>query len=133
MPAGNTSSYAVFSVMPEDECICEGKKKQLEHTKHGVGILNAIDCEMTMDLIVMDCRMRGWARRALGVGQTFLQLTFNQNWEFAHLISEQMARFLSKNEGMSDLLKKISNSLIRSFFVSKMSNSLMIAHFLWAT
>ena len=95
MPAGNTSSYDVFSVMPEDECICEERKKQLEHTKHGVGILNAIDCEMTMDLIVMDCRMRGWARRALGVGQTFLQLTFNQNWEFAHLISEQMARFLS--------------------------------------
>ena len=39
---------------------CEERKKQLEHTKHGVGILNAIDCEMTMDLIVMDCTMRGW-------------------------------------------------------------------------
>ena len=29
-----------------------------------------------------------------------------QGWEFAHLISERIARFLSKNERMSDLLKK---------------------------
>ena len=45
-----------------------------------------------------------------------------QGWEFAHLIS--------KNEGMSDTLKKISDSLIRSFLVSDLSDSLTIAHFL---
>ena len=45
-----------------------------------------------------------------------------QGWEFAHLISERNARFLSKNERMSDSLKKISDSLIRSFLVSEMSD-----------
>ena len=35
-----------------------------------------------------------------------------QGWEFTHLISEQIARFLPKNERMSDSLKKMSNSLI---------------------
>ena len=44
-----------------------------------------------------------------------------QGWEFAHLISEQITSFLSKNERMSDLLKKISDSLICSFLVSEMS------------
>ena len=34
---------------------------------------------------------------------------------------------------MSDLLKKRNDSLICSFLVSDLSNSLMIAHFLWAT
>ena len=38
-----------------------------------------------------------------------------QGWEFAHLISEQIAHFLSKNERMSASLKKMSYSLIRSF------------------
>ena len=56
--------------------------------------------------------------------------TFRQGWEFAHLISERIARFMSKNERMSDLLKKMSDSLIRSFLVSDLSNSLTIAHFL---
>ena len=54
----------------------------------------------------------------------------DQGWEFAHLISEQIARLLPKNERMSDLLKKMSTSLIRSILVSKMSDSLTIAHFL---
>ena len=53
-----------------------------------------------------------------------------QGWEFAHLISARIARFLSKNERMSDSLKKMSNSLIRSFLVSDLSDSLTIAHFL---
>ena len=35
---------------------------------------------------------------------------FYQGWEFAHLISEWIACFLSKNELMSDSLKKMSNS-----------------------
>ena len=48
----------------------------------------------------------------------------NQGWEFAHLISERIARFLYKNEQMSDSLKKMSDSLLRSFLVSKMSDSL---------
>ena len=47
----------------------------------------------------------------------------NQGWEFAHLTYKQIARFLSKNERMSD-------SLIPSFLVSDLSDSLTIAHFL---
>ena len=36
-------------------------------------------------------------------------LVYNkQGWEFAHLISKQIARFLSKIERMSDSLKKMS-------------------------
>ena len=38
--------------------------------------------------------------------------------------------FCLKNERMSDSLKKMSNSLIRSFLVSYLSDSLTIAHFL---
>ena len=52
------------------------------------------------------------------------KLCSQQGWEFAHLISEQIACFLSKNERMSHSLKKISDSLIHSFLVSEMSNSL---------
>ena len=37
--------------------------------------------------------------------------------------------FCQKNERMSNLLKKVSNSLIRSFLVSDLSDSLMDAHF----
>ena len=36
----------------------------------------------------------------------------HKGWDFAHRFSEQIARFLHKNERMSDLLKKTSNSLI---------------------
>ena len=74
-----------------------------------------------------------------------------QGWEFAHRFSEQIARFLSKNEQMSDSLKKMSNSLktisnslkkmsnslkkmsdslIRSFLVSNLSDSLTVAHYI---
>ena len=56
----------------------------------------------------------------------------HHGWDFAHLFSERIARFLPKNEQMSDSLKKISNSLICSFLVSNLSNLLTIAHFLWA-
>ena len=51
---------------------------------------------------------------------------FLQGWEFAHLISGGIACFLFKNERMSDLLKKMSHSLFRSFLVSKMSHSLTL-------
>ena len=51
-------------------------------------------------------------------------LYYSQGWEFAQLISERIARFLSKNERMRDLLKKKSDSLILSFLVSEMSDSL---------
>ena len=54
----------------------------------------------------------------------------DMGWEFAHLISKRIARFLFKNERMVDLLKKMSNSFICSFLVSDLSDSLMIAHFL---
>ena len=47
-----------------------------------------------------------------------------QGWDFAHRFSERIARFLPKNEQMSDLLKKTSNSLIRSFLVSDLTDSL---------
>ena len=53
-----------------------------------------------------------------------------QGWEFAHRFSEQITRFLPKNVGMSDSLKKMSDSLIRSFLVSDLSDSLTMAHFL---
>ena len=49
--------------------------------------------------------------------------SITQGWEFTQLISERIAGFLSKNEQMSD-------SLIRSFLVSDLSDSLTIAHFL---
>ena len=49
-----------------------------------------------------------------------------QGWEFTHWFPERIARFLRKNEQMSDLFKKTSDLLkkqaIRPF-----------AHFLWAT
>ena len=41
--------------------------------------------------------------------------------------------FLPKNEQMSNWLKKMSDSLIRSFLVSDLRDSLMIAYFLLAT
>ena len=62
---------------------------------------------------------------ALETGFDGFQRPNFQGWEFAHLISERIVRFLSKNERMSALLKKMSDSLIRSFLVSEMSNSLI--------
>ena len=59
-----------------------------------------------------------------------VMFAYPQGWEFAHRVSEQIARFWPKNEQMSDSLKKTSDSLVRSFLVSDLSNSLMIAHFL---
>ena len=56
----------------------------------------------------------------------FIFVQFWQGWEFAHLISERISRFLSKNERMSNSLRKMSDSLIRSFLVSEMSNSLTL-------
>ena len=53
-----------------------------------------------------------------------------QGWEFAHRFSERIAHLLPKNERMSYSLKKISDSLIRSFLVNNLSNSLTLAHFL---
>ena len=48
--------------------------------------------------------------------------TCQQGWEFAHRFSERIARFLPKNEQMSDFLKKTSDSLIRSFLVSDLNH-----------
>ena len=56
-------------------------------------------------------------------------LVLNQGWEFAHRFFERIDLFLPKNEQMSDSLKKTSDSLIRSFLVSDLSDSLTIAHF----
>ena len=44
------------------------------------------------------------------------EMCFIQGWEFAHLISERIARFLSKTEWMIDSLKKMSDSLISLIF-----------------
>ena len=52
-----------------------------------------------------------------------------QGWEFAHKFSERIARFLQKNERMSNSLKKTGNSLIRSFLVSDLSDSLTLLMF----
>ena len=52
-----------------------------------------------------------------------MAITLDQGWEFAHRFSERIARFLRKNEQMS-------NSLICSFLVSDLSESFMVAHFL---
>ena len=57
---------------------------------------------------------------------------YSQGCEFAHLISERMARFLPKNERMSNSLEKKRDSLICSFLVSNLSDLLMISHFLGA-
>ena len=61
------------------------------------------------------------------------KISILQGWEFAHLFSEQINRFLPKSEQMSASLKKVSNSLICSYLVSNLSDSLTIAHFLWVT
>ena len=52
----------------------------------------------------------------------FHVLKFYQGWEFACPFSEQIARFLHKNEQMSDSLKKTSHLLIRSYLVSDLSD-----------
>ena len=69
-----------------------------------------------------------------------------KGWEFAHLFSERIARFLPKSERMSDSLKseRFAHPLIFgelperfaqvcSFPLSDLSESLTVAHFWWAT
>ena len=54
-----------------------------------------------------------------------------QSWEFAHGLSERIARFLRKYERMSDWLKNeqfAQKRAICSFLVSNLSDSLMVAH-----
>ena len=52
----------------------------------------------------------------------------NQGWKFAPRFSEKMARFLQKNEHMSNSLKKqTSDLLILSFLVSDLSNLLILS------
>ena len=61
--------------------------------------------------------------RTLQVFNQKICLPFNSGLGCAHRFSERIARFC----------KKMSNSLIRSFLVGNLSNSLMVAHFWWAT
>ena len=49
---------------------------------------------------------------------------------FRSSVFERIARFLPKHEQMSNSLKKMNDSLICSFLVSDLSDSLTIAHFL---
>ena len=64
--------------------------------------------------------LRVWLKDGWGCGGKIVEGVVEgwQGWECAHMISELIARFLSKNEQMTDSLKKMSNSLIRSFLVS---------------
>ena len=55
-----------------------------------------------------------------------------QGWEFAHQFSEQIARFLRKNERSERFAHGLSflvSDLNRSFLVSKLSNSLTSLNF----
>ena len=67
-----------------------------------------------------------------------------QGWEFAHQFSKRIARFLPKNERMSDSLKneRFAHLLIfgeqperfacgRSFLVSDLSKSVMVVAHFW--
>ena len=67
--------------------------------------------------------------------KTLHSMGLGQGWEFSHRCSEQIARFLRKNERMSNSLKITSDSLIfgerperiahgRSFLVTDLSNLL---------
>ena len=58
----------------------------------------------------------------------FFLLYSRQGLEFAHQFSERIGRFLRKNEQMSDSLKKICDSLILSFLVNALSDSLLVTH-----
>ena len=80
-----------------------------------------------------DIHCYGFTLHDLGVLSCKSYTYYKQGWEFAHRFSERIARFLRKNERMSDSLKKTSNSLISSFLVSDLSKSLMVAHIWWAT
>ena len=63
-----------------------------------------------------------------------LRNTYSQGWEFAHLISERIARFLSKNERMSEMSDSLTSLISserpepiahgRSFLVSDLSDLL---------
>ena len=57
--------------------------------------------------------------------------SWQHGWEFPHRFSEQIARFLQKNERMSESLKneRFAHLLICSFLVSDFSDSLMVAQF----
>ena len=81
---------------------------------------SSVVCRSTVVLVItVDRRFKGIvAHVALRLVQyicTVLSgfVAFKQGgWEFAHLISERIARFLSKNERISDSLKK---NVIHSF------------------
>ena len=75
------------------------------------------------------CGWRRQCRKATTARLFQIFVSLLQGWEFALVISERIARFLSKNEPMSDSLKKMRDSLIRLFLVSDLSDSLTIAHF----
>ena len=53
----------------------------------------------------------------------------NPGLEFTHWFSERITCFWRKNEQMSDLLKKKQFAHGHSFFVSNLSDLLMVAHF----
>ena len=59
-----------------------------------------------------------------------------QGYEFAHRFSERITRFFVKKWANKRFVKKnkqFAHSLICSFLVSDLSESLLVAHFWWAT
>ena len=82
----------------------------------------------------IELEYKSWGQNIFNHGRTIsskclFKLKKKNHWkmqcwefEFAHGFSEQITRFLPKNEQLSNSHKKTSNSLICSFLVSSLSN-----------
>ena len=66
-----------------------------------------LNFEIFRDIPLCPC---GTSKCSSEIDEAFITVNTKQGWEFAHWFSEQIARFLRKNERMSDLLKKTSDS-----------------------
>ena len=83
----------------------------------------------------MSSVLSGWNITRKRRNKSLKSASHFQGWEIAHRFSEQIARFLQKNERMSESLKneRFAHLLICSFLVSDFSDSLMVAQFWWVT
>ena len=96
-----------------------------------------------ISILICIVRNREHVRKLQGHLHLIKEQSPKQGWEFAHRFSEWIALFLWKNERMRDSFKKraIHSFLVsdlsidngRTFLVSNLSKSLMVAHFYWAT
>ena len=73
--------------------------------------------------------LRGWRRRKGNLRKAGLGIHSSVFWVNRSFFCKKLANI----EWMSNPLTKTSDSLIRSFLLSNLSESLMVAHFLWAT